>query len=177
MTEIVAVLIAACAMMIAFGQFYNTRRANALTLFEKRMAIYRTFRQGMLCRCSGQLYPEGAEEFQKALLEGQFLFGRDVEELLEEVLNIVATLNMAEDRLSKPNRVGESESLAQQIADLQQKLADADLRFHKLLQLYMRMDQKLHWEVVRRALRWWGIARRKDTELADASASRRSACV
>ena len=87
---LVAVAVAIPTVFIAFRQYFLAKAKVKLDLFERRMAVYRTVYDGFVRVPNverGDYDDLEWDAVEGALKDGRFLFGTDIREYIEEMLN------------------------------------------------------------------------------------------
>jgi len=106
--------IAILGLCIAWGQWVTARTKLILDLYDKRRAVYSKFHGPI-----GQAMREGASDFANyreyivVLDEAHFLFGRDVQDFIEDMRETLNRLGLATSMLKDGNdqRMAESERM------------------------------------------------------------------
>jgi hypothetical protein len=146
--------IAILGLCIAWGQWVTARTKLILDLYDKRRAVYSKFHGPI-----GQAMREGASDFANyreyivVLDEAHFLFGRDVQDFIEDMRETLNRLGLATSMLKDGNdqRMAESERMkfVHLSHDCMRELAEFWTRLDRLMIPYMLMEQKRPWSIER----------------------------
>ena len=139
--------IAFLGLCIAWGQWVTARTKLILDLYDKRRAVYSRFHGPI-----GEAMREGRSDFANyrdyivVLDEAHFLFGRDVQDFIEDMRETLNQLGLATSMLRDGNdqRMAEAERLkfVRLEHDCMRELAEFWTRLDRLMIPYMLMEQK-----------------------------------
>jgi len=135
---LVTAFIAAIVAVIAFLQWQTAREKVLLDLFDKRFEVYAELRAAVAQRHD----QTSSSDFARAASRAQFLFGPEVQTLLEQIQKDLHLEAVQRSLLSQPISEDRKETVDAALADRTNRLNRFFQEFDELVALYMNHHQK-----------------------------------
>lgn len=146
-------MIALIVAFIAYRQWRTAHSKLVLDLFERRLSVYRQVRSAVgVVNTTGKVTREAEIDLLQAMESAEFLFGKDVQNYLQDMWNRFIKLNAANHMIANGTQE-QRQSNARAQGDLFDKITNFYYEGADVFSPYMKMDHRVRPVVKRKRQR------------------------